>query len=129
METTPSLWPWLVYSILVVLTVLGMLSISFVLGQRHNEIDTGTPYESGITPTSSARLRLPVNFYLIALLFIIFDLESVFIIAWALVAKTLGWAGFVGIAIFIGILGIALLYLWRVGALDLASHGQRKIEQ
>jgi NADH-quinone oxidoreductase subunit A len=126
LETSPSLWPWLVYSLFVVLSIAGMLITSYVLGQRHSETDTAVPYESGITPTFSARLRFPVNFYIVAMLFIIFDLESVFIIAWAIVAKELGWAGFIEASLFIVILGIALLYLWRVKALDFGPSAKRK---
>jgi NADH-quinone oxidoreductase subunit A len=123
-ETTPSLWPWLVYSIIVVLSIAGMLITSYVLGQRHSEKSTGIPYESGITPTFSARLRFPVNFYTVAMLFIIFDLESVFIFTWAIGAKELGWTGFATAALFVIILGIALLYLWRVKALDFVRKKQ-----
>lgn len=126
LETTPTLWPSLVYFIVVMLTVAGMLGVSYVLGQRHSEIDTGIPYESGITPTGSARLRFPVNFYLVAMLFIVFDVESVFIISWAIGMKALGWPGFVEIAIFIGILGVALFYLCQVGALDFGPKATRK---
>jgi NADH-quinone oxidoreductase subunit A len=104
-----------------------MLGLSYVLGQRHNEPSTGIPYESGMTPTGSARIRFPTDFYLIALFFIVFDVESVFIVTWAIGAKALGWAGFVSIAIFIGILIVALLYLWRVGALEVGPTGKRRM--
>ena len=126
MDTTPTLWPWLVYSIVVVLMAASMLGLSYVLGQRHMEPGTGIPYESGITPTGSARLRFPNDFYLVALFFIIFDVESVFIVTWALRAKVLGWSGYAGVAVFIGMLVIALLYLWRVGALEVGPAGKRK---
>ena len=104
-----------------------MLAISYVLGQRHNDAHTGMPYESGIVPTGSARLRFPVNFYIVAILFIVFDLEAVFIIAWAVGAKALGWAGFEEIALFIGILSTALLYVWRTGVLNFEPKAKRKI--
>ena len=87
-------------------------------GAAASDKTTGEPYESGIVSTGSARLRLSANFYLVAMLFVIFDVEAVFIIAWALVVRDVGWSGYIGIALFIGILGLALLYEWRQGALD-----------
>jgi NADH-quinone oxidoreductase subunit A len=125
LDTAYPLWPWAVYAILVLLMAASMLGLSYVLGQRHNEPSTGIPYESGITPTGSARLRFPLDFYLVALFFIIFDVESVFIITWAIRAKVLGWTGFVSTAIFIGILLVTLLYLWRVGALEVGPTGNK----
>jgi NADH-quinone oxidoreductase subunit A len=117
LESIQSLWPWLVYSILALLTVAGMLGCSYVLGQRHSGPDRDTPYESGMNPTGSARLRFRVNFYVVALLFIVFDVASVFIVTWAISVRALGWAGLVEMAIFIGVIGVALLYFWRIGAL------------
>lgn len=122
----PLLWPWLVYTLLVLLMAVSMLGLSYVLGQRHNEPSTGIPYESGMTPTGSARVRFPTDFYLVALFFIIFDVASVFIVTWAIRAKVLGWTGLVSAAIFIGILFVALIYLWRVGALEVGPTGKRK---
>lgn len=119
METT--LWPLAVYFGAVLVVVGAMLGLSYVLGERHSERATGDPYESGIVTTGSARVRLSVRFYLIAMFFVIFDLEVVFIIAWALGARELGWAGYIEIAIFIGVLLLALIYLLRVGALDWTS--------
>ena len=68
--------------------------------------------------TGSARRRFDVNFYLIAVFFVIFDLETAFIIGWAIALRQVGWSGYVEIVVFIGILLAALVYLWRVGALD-----------
>jgi NADH-quinone oxidoreductase subunit A len=95
-----------------------MLGLSYVLGERHHEDETGEPYESGILSTGSARIRLSAQFYLVAMFFVIFDLEAVFIVAWALDVRGLGWAGYLEIAFFIGILLVALIYLWRIGGLD-----------
>lgn len=116
METT--LWPLAVYFGAVLVVVGAMLGLSYVLGERHSERATGDPYESGIVTTGSARVRLSIRFYLIAMFFVIFDLEVVFVIAWAVGARELGWAGYIEIAIFIGVLLLALIYLLRVGALD-----------
>lgn len=118
-------WPFLVYAIAVVLLVSGMLLLSHFLGERHSEHATDEPYESGILETGSARIRLPINFYIVALLFVIFDIEAIFIIAWAISVKSLGWAGYVAILIFIGILISVLVYEWRIGALDFGPDGKK----
>ncbi len=120
------LWPLLVYLIAVVVMVAGVLAFSFVLGQRHRQRATGQPYESGVIPTGSARLRFSADFYLIAMFFVIFDLESVFIFAWAVDARGLGWAGYVEVLIFIGVLLAALAYLWRAGALEWGTASRRR---
>lgn len=112
------LWPLAVYCAAVIVVVASMIGISFFLGQRHQERATGEVYESGIVATGSARLRLSANFYLIAMFFVIFDLESIFVFAWAVSIREAGWLGYAEIAVFIGILIAALAYLWRVGALD-----------
>lgn len=88
--------------------------------------DTGIPYESGVASFGSAHLRQSSKFYLIALFFVIFDLESVFIFAWAVDVRDLGWPGYLEILIFITILFIALIYLWRLGALDLSPLSRLK---
>jgi NADH-quinone oxidoreductase subunit A len=115
---TVVLWPLVVYFVATLFLVGAMLGLSYVLGERHKERETDDPYESGIKTTGSARLRLSAQFYLIAMFFVIFDLEVVFVIAWALGVRELGWAGYIEILIFIGILMAALVYLWRLGALD-----------
>jgi len=112
------LWPIVVYFIAVLALVASMLVLSYLLGQRHKERATGEPYESGIVSTGSARLRFSVKFYLVAMLFVIFDLEVAFVIAWAIAFRELGWPGYLGILFFIGVLVAALIYEWRLGALD-----------
>ncbi|HSU30294.1 MAG TPA: NADH-quinone oxidoreductase subunit A [Bryobacteraceae bacterium] len=112
------MWPLGVYFALVLLLVVGMLLVSYLLGQRHSERATGSPYEGGILSEGSARVRLSAKFYLVAMFFVIFDLEAVFLFAWAVAARALGWPAFWETVVFIGILLAALLYLWRIGALD-----------
>jgi NADH-quinone oxidoreductase subunit A len=111
-------WPLGLYIVLVVGLVAGMLVMSYLLGQRHSERETGEPYEGGIVSEGSARVRLSMRFYLVAVFFVIFDLESVFIYAWGVAGRQLGWAGYFEVLIFISVLGATLAYLWRVGALD-----------
>jgi len=122
----PLLWPWVVYCAAVIIVVAGMLLTSYVLGERHSGRAAGEPYESGIVPTGSARLRLSVKFYLVAVFFVIFDLESVFIFAWAVCVRQAGWAGYVEILVFIAVLAAVLAYLWREGALDWAPRRAEK---
>jgi NADH-quinone oxidoreductase subunit A len=107
-----------VYCGAVIALVASMLALSHILGQRHTDRATGEPYESGIVSTGSARLRLSADFYLVAMFFVIFDLEAVFIFAWAIAFREVGWAGYMEILVFIGILIAALIYLWRQGGLD-----------
>jgi NADH-quinone oxidoreductase subunit A len=95
-----------------------MLLLSHLLGERHCDRVTGEAYESGIIPTGPGQLRFPIKYFLIAILFVIFDLELVFIIAWALAVHELGWAGYGGVLVFITILLVGLLYEWRMGNLD-----------
>jgi NADH-quinone oxidoreductase subunit A len=118
-------WPLAVYTILVGLLVMAMLTMSFVLGQRHHDRATGSPYESGILSEGSARVRFSAKFYLIAMFFVIFDLEAVFLFAWAVAVRETGWAGYAEALLFITVLLATLAYLWRVGALDWRQGSRR----
>ena len=115
---TAGLWPIAVYFAAVLVLVSAMIGFSYLLGQRHKERVTGEPYESGMISTGSAGIRFDIRFYLVAMIFVIFDLEAVFIFAWAVALRELGWAGYLEALIFIGILLAALVYLWRLGALE-----------
>ena len=112
------MWPLLLYFALVLLLVSGMLLVSYVLGERHRERATGVPYEAGIESEGSARVSRTAKFYMIAMFFVVFDLEAVFLFSWAVAARELGWTGFCEAAIFTVILLAALLYLARVRALN-----------
>jgi len=124
-DQAENLWVLGLYFLVVLFLVASMLAVSFVLGQRHKEPATGSPYESGILSEGSARIRLAAKFYLTALFFVIFDLEAVFIFAWAVAARELGWTGYVELAVFVAILVAALTYLWRLGALDWSPRSRR----
>jgi NADH-quinone oxidoreductase subunit A len=121
----PALWPLALYGAAVLVIVVGIIVLSWLLGQRHQDRATGEPYESGILSTGSARLRLSVKFYLVAVFFVIFDLESAFIFTWAVCVRQAGWCGYIEILVFVGILMAALLYLWRDGALDWGSERRK----
>ncbi|WP_142685088.1 NADH-quinone oxidoreductase subunit A [Chitinophaga polysaccharea] len=123
-DITP-IWPFLAYGAIVVVLISIILGLSYVLGQRHKDRATGEAYESGIISTGSARLRFPSQFYLVAMLFVIFDIETVLIISWAIAYEEVGWAGFLGVAVFIFILLAVLIYEWRNGALDFGPDGKR----
>jgi len=118
------LWPFLVYLGVSIAVVAGMLVISFFLGELHSERATGEPYESGILATGTARIRFDVKFYLIAMIFVIFDLEAVFIFVWAVALHEAGWTGYVDILVFIGVLVAALVYLLRLGVMDWGPIGR-----
>lgn len=112
------LWPFLLYFVLVIGIAAAMLAASYVLGQRHSDRATGSPYEGGIVSEGAAHGRFSLRFYLIAMFFVIFDLEAVFIFSWAIAGRELGWQGYWEVLFFIGILIATLVYLWRSGALD-----------
>jgi len=113
-----TLWALGVYFLLLVFVIGVILLVSWLLGPRHHEPATGAPYEGGILSEGSAHVRLSAKFYLIAMFFVVFDLEAVFIYSWAVAATELGWAGYGEIVVFIGVLVVGLAYLWKLGALD-----------
>lgn len=115
------LWPLGVYFGAVVMLVAAMIIFSYFLGERGRRRQGEQPYESGISPTGTARMRFHIRFYLIAMFFVIFDLEAVFVYAWAVSLRETGWTGYWEMMVFIGILGAALVYLWKLGALDWGS--------
>ena len=122
----PVLWPLGVYFIAVLLILISMIVISYLLGERHREKQTAEPYESGIVSTGSARTRFDIKFYLVAMFFVVFDLEAVFIFAWAVSLRENGWPGYIEMMIFIGVLVATLVYLWRVRALEWGSPVPKK---
>jgi NADH-quinone oxidoreductase subunit A len=121
-------WPFLIYGAAVILLVSGILLVSYFLGERHNEPATGETYESGIIATGSGRLRFPVHFYIVAMFFVIFDLEAAFIIAWAVAVKEVGWTGYLAVLVFIGVLLVVLIYEWKTGALDFGPNGKKILD-
>lgn len=112
------IWPLVAYFLLLVALLTAVLTASYVLGERHVAKAADEPFESGIVPVDGARPRLAVKFYLIAMFFVIFDVEALFIYAWAIALREVGWPGYIEALVFISILAAALAYLWRLGALD-----------
>ena len=97
-----------------------LMGLGSVLGPRRPSAVKASPFECGSEPIGSAHDRFGVKFYLIALLFIVFDIEAVFIYPWAVLLRELGWAGYTTMAVFAFTLVIGLAYVWKKGALDWA---------
>lgn len=124
-EGNAVIWPLFVYGALVFGLVSAILILSYLLGQHHNDRATGEPYEGGILSSGSARLRFSAQFYLIAMLFVIFDVETIFIFSWAIAFRELGWVGYAGVLVFVFLLLVVLLYEWRNGALNFGPDGKK----
>jgi NADH-quinone oxidoreductase subunit A len=103
-----------------------MLGISFFLGARNKGRAGKEPFESGIVTVGSARLRLSAKFYVVAMMFVLFDVEALFLYVWAVSVRETGWAGFIEITLFISVLLAGLVYLGKVGALDWAPEARRR---
>jgi NADH-quinone oxidoreductase subunit A len=95
-----------------------LLFLSAWLGEKRPDPEKRRPYECGIIPTGTARLRYPVPFYLVAVFFLIFDVEGAFIFSWAIAFELLGWRGWLQITFFIVVLLLGLFYIWRKGGLE-----------
>jgi NADH-quinone oxidoreductase subunit A len=122
----PGPFSLIVYTIAVFFITAALLFVSSWLGEKKPNPEKLRPYESGVIPTGNARLRFPVPFYLVAIFFLIFDVESAFIFSWAVSVKPLGWTGFLEISLFIFILILGLLYVWKKGGLDWRPQRTRK---
>ncbi len=120
-----SLWPLALYAALILGTFGSMLLASWLVGERHSEVATAEPYESGVAPTGGLRPRQVPRFYVMGALFVVFDAEAAFLITWAVAVRETGWAGFLEVLFFSGVLLASLLWLWRVGALDWGSTTRR----
>ena len=118
-------WPLLIYFVFVVVLVAAVIGLSYLLGQRHSEPGTGEPYEGGIVSEGSARVRFSIRYALVAMFFVVFDLEAVFLFAWAGAARELGWPGYWAVVLFVATLAAALIYIWRAGALDWVRNPRR----
>jgi NADH-quinone oxidoreductase subunit A len=118
-------WPFIVFALIVISLIGIMIGLAYILGERHHEKNTDEPYESGIPPTGDARLRFSSGFYIIAMFFVIFDLDAAFIMLWAVSFRELGLPGYIGIVIFIALLIVLLVYELSIGALDFGPDGKK----
>lgn len=129
MTASPALvtgfYPLVLYTAAAVLLIGVLLLAAWWLGARSTSRDKELPYESGVIPTGSARLAYPVPFYLIAIFFIVFDVEAVFIFTWAVAWDELGLPGLIHITFFIVVLLLGLVWLWLKGGLEWGPSRER----
>ncbi len=101
-----------------VLNAAAMMGVSHLVGSKRPTAVKASPYESGITPLGGTRERFSVSFYVVAMLFIVLDIETLFLIPWAVIFRDLGLVGFLEMTVFLFVLGVGLVYAWRKGALE-----------
>jgi len=118
MDFSDPYFPILILLAISLLTAAGLVVLSHMTGPKvYEKIKYGV-YECGVDPLAPAKVRVSVKFYLIALIFIIFDLEATFLYPWAVLFRSLGLLGFLEMAVFMGILLVGLVYAWKKGALE-----------
>jgi NADH-quinone oxidoreductase subunit A len=110
--------PILVFIVIGILFGLGPMLLGFILGPRRPDSEKLSPYECGFEAFEDARMKFDVRYYLVAILFIIFDLEIAFLFPWAVVLDQIGMFGFVAMMLFLAILVIGFIYEWKKGALE-----------
>ena len=108
----------LILALVGVLNAAAMMGVSHLVGSKRPTAVKASPYESGISPLGTTRERFSVNFYLVAMLFIVLDIETLFLIPWAVIFRELGMVGFLEMTVFLLVLGVGLVYAWRKGALE-----------
>ena len=101
-----------------VLNTIGMVIASHVLNPRRPTPQKSMPYESGMIPLGDTRARFSVKFYMVAISFIVFDLETIFLVPWAVRMRELGWGPFVAVVVFVLVLAVGLVYEWKKGGLE-----------
>ncbi|HEY2016991.1 MAG TPA: NADH-quinone oxidoreductase subunit A [Bryobacteraceae bacterium] len=121
-------FPVLVQAIVAMALAAGLLTVSYLLGKRVRNKVKDMPYESGIVPVGDARQRFSVKFYLVAMLFILFDIEAIFLYPWVVVYRELKMVAFVEMLIFVVLILSGFFYIWKKGALDWsgADSGSRR---
>ena len=129
MATPPNFESYLalgIYSGIAIFLVAVLLLLSWGLGHKTRSRQKQEPYESGILPVDNARLKGPVPFYLVAIFFVIFDVEVLFVASWAVAYERLGWSGYAHVCFFIFILFLGLVHIWKTGGLDWEPRAQRE---
>lgn len=124
--STVETWSFALYVLAVIGIVVIMLGLSWLLGGHTHGRARDEIFESGVVSVGSGHLRFSAKFYLVAMFFVIFDLESVFLYAWAVAAREVGWTGYAEAALFMFILFAGLIYLWRQGGLDWGPASYRR---
>jgi NADH-quinone oxidoreductase subunit A len=121
-----SYFPVLVQIVIAAALAAGLIGVSALLGKRAKSPQKDTPYESGMAPTGSARERFSVKFYLVAMVFILFDIEAIFLYPWAVVYRQLKLFGFIEMLLFIALVLVGFFYVWKKGALDWSQEGPKR---
>lgn len=117
-QTLPAYVPILILAGAALGFGLFTVVVSWILGRPRPSPAKSSIYECGVPPVGSARQRFPVKFYLVCMIFILFDVDAAFLYPWALVFRDLGTYGLAAMGAFIGILAVGDLYAWKIGALD-----------
>ena len=117
----PGLLALVFFALVAILIISALIVIASVLGEKKPNAEKLRPYESGIVPFGSARFKYSLPFFLVAIFFLIFDVEGSFIFSWAVACRELGWKGWVQMTFFILVLLLGLIYIWRKGALSWGS--------
>ncbi|MCG6909810.1 MAG: NADH-quinone oxidoreductase subunit A [Deltaproteobacteria bacterium] len=127
-----NLSPWhpgipalILFALAVLFIIAALVLIASFLGEKKPNQEKSRPYESGIIPYGSSRLRYSLPFFLVAIFFLIFDVEGSFIFSWAVACRELGWIGWIRMTLFILILLLGLIYIWRKGGLNWGSRDQK----
>jgi NADH-quinone oxidoreductase subunit A len=110
--------PFLLLLGISVVNALGMVVTSHILNPRRDTAQKLMPYESGMIPLGTTRQRFSVKFYMVAISFIVFDIETIFLIPWAVQMRDLGWGPFIAVLLFVGVLAAGLVYEWKKGGLE-----------
>ena len=114
-------FPVLLQALIAMALAAGLLTVSYLLGKKVRNRVKDMPYESGIVPTGDARERFSVKFYLVGMLFILFDIEAIFLYPWVVVYRELKMFGFVEMLIFVILILSGFFYIWKKGALEWAE--------
>ena len=120
-----NLFAFIIYGVAAIGVIAFMIGFSHILGERHEARFRNEPFEAGMPLTGDARIKYSSHFYMVAMFFVIFDLDAAFIVTYAIAYKELGWAGYAGVAVFIAILVAVLIYEWKIGALDFGPDGKK----
>jgi NADH-quinone oxidoreductase subunit A len=120
--------PLLIHFILAGALATGIVLLSWIIGQRKPTRAKLSPYECGMTPVGDARERFSVKFYMVAMLFILFDVEAVFLYPWAIILRQLKMFGFWEMLVYIGIVLVGFWYIWKKGVLDWGFGAQNRLE-
>src|SRR5947209_6800046 len=120
--------PLLLHFVIAFVVASAIVTLSWLIGQRKPNRAKMSPYECGVEPVGDARERFSVKFYLVAMLFILFDVEAVFLYPWAIILRDLKMFGFWEMLVYIGIVLVGFFYIWRKGALDWSKPAARRGE-